>query len=333
MTTGPEEPADSWQPARLAILAAASAGDAGGVYRLVAGLMSEGAPFAAILFEVLAPLEAEVGNRWHQGDFSVTEEHTVTATLETVVALLAGSFDVAEDARRVVVACAEGDSHSLPARMVAAHLVFLGWRVIFLGAGQPAADLGAFLREWPPEALVLSCAMATALPGARDSIREAHRAGVPILAGGSAFGPAGARALLLGADAWTADPAGVDEILRTWKPDPAAAEAAAREGGEDLSWLRQRRAALVARTADALTRPEAPGGRACLDSDLNLLLDALASALLLDDPAIFAEFVTWRRSLPPTTGEPDTTAVLKALRVALEDGPPRAVAFVEAALG
>ena len=54
-----------------------------------------------------------MGRRWQQGDFSISEEHAVTATLETVVALLAGSFDSAPDARRVVVACAEGDVHSL----------------------------------------------------------------------------------------------------------------------------------------------------------------------------------------------------------------------------
>jgi len=331
MKARPEEPPDPWQPARLAILAAASAGDAGGIYRLVAGLMSDGVPFATILFEVLSPLEAEVGNRWHQGDFSVSEEHTVTATLETVVALLAGSFDIPADARRVVVACAEGDSHSLPARMVAAHLVFLGWRAVFLGPSVPAADLGAFLRERPPEALVLSCAMVTALPGARDSIREAHRAGGPVLAGGSGFGRDGARARLLGADAWTAHPVAVDEILRTWQPDLVSAESGARDGGAHLDPLHRQRARVLAGAVKALDRPQVAADRARLRSDLDLILDAVAAALLLDEPALLADFIAWWRSIPIPAGGTEVTAAVEALRAGLEDDLPRAAEFLHAA--
>ncbi len=113
----------------------------------------------------------------------------------------------------MVVACAEGDVHSLAARMIAAHLVFLGWRVNFLGPSQPADDLGAYLQANPPEALVLSCTLPAALPGARASIRAAHAAGVPVLAGGRGFGADGRRARALGADAWTADPREIDAIL------------------------------------------------------------------------------------------------------------------------
>lgn len=331
MTDPLDDPVDPRQAVRLAVLATASTGDAGATYRLVSELLGEGVSFPSILFDVLSPLEVEVGSRWHQGDISVAEEHTVTSTLETVVALLAGSFDIPEDARRVVVACAEGDNHSLPARMVAAHLVFLGWRAVFLGPSQPAADLGAFLRERPPEALVLSCAMATALPGARDCIREAHQAGVPVLAGGRGFGPDGARAERLGADAWAADPAQVDEILRTWDPDLTAAEAGAVDGVEDLPRLQERRAALIARATDAVARPERPGDRARVRSDLDLLMDALAAALLLDEPGLFMEFTAWQRSLP-APGEPGAVAVLAALRSALADDLPRAAALVDAAL-
>lgn len=327
MTDRPDHTGDSWLPTRLAVLAAASAGDAGAAFHLVSDLLGEGVPFPSVLFEVLSPLEAEVGDRWHRGEWGVTEEHTVTSTLETVVALLAGSFDVPEGARRVVVACAEGDNHSLPARMVAAHLVFQGWRAVFLGAGQPAADLGVFLRADPPEALVLSCAIATALPGARACIREAHAAGVPVLAGGPGFGPDGSRANALGADAWTADAEQVGEILQDWAPDPVAAESGARDGGEELPRLDRCRAALAARAAASV---DATGAPARLRSDLELLLDALAASLLLDDPGLVVELAAWQRSVPGP-GAVDAGAALAALREALPADLPRAAAFLDAA--
>jgi len=333
MTTWPDDSTDPWRSARLAILASASAGDAGAVFHLLADLMGGGVPFPAILFDVLSPLEVEVGDRWHQGDFSVTEEHTVTATLETVIALLAGSFDIPDGARRVVVACPEGDTHSLPARMVAANLVFLGWRAVFLGPGQPADDLGASLRERPPTALILSCTVVTALPGARASIRAAHEAGVPVLAGGRAFGVDGSRAYALGADAWTAHPGRVDEILHTWAPDPARAESRARDGGADLARLDRRRAELLARATAALTGPDVPLDQARLRSGLELLLDALAASLLLDDPEVVVQFTDWQRSLPAMPGTADPEATLAALQAAVATDPPRAAAFLEAAAG
>ena len=112
--------------------------------------MDEGVPFDAVLFDYLGPVQREVGSRWQQADYRIAEEHAASTTTETVIALLAGSFDMDEAAPHVVVACAQGDTHSLPARMVSAYLTYLGWRVTFLGATLPAADLGAFLADEQP---------------------------------------------------------------------------------------------------------------------------------------------------------------------------------------
>lgn len=332
MTAPFEDPDDPQRSMRLAILAAAAAGDAGAAYRVVADLLGLGVSFEEILFGVLAPLEAEVGQRWQQGDFGVCDEHVVTATLETVVALLAGSFDSAPDARRVVVACAEGDVHTLAARMIAAYLVFLGWRVYFLGPGQPADDLGAYLREYPPEALVLSCTLAAALPGARASIRAAHAAGVPVLAGGNGFGADGRRARALGADAWTADPEEVDALLRTWQPDPASAERGARNGGEDDQSLLRRRAAVLARAERDLVSSSAPLTAADVRAHLELLFDTLGASVLLDDAEVVAEFAAWQRARLAALSAGAVAADLRqGLQAALEGDPPRAARFLEAA--
>ena len=152
--------------AQLGIAAAALSGDSGLLYRLAADLLDDGTPFDVVLFDMLLGSEAGIGSRWQAGDYLVSEEHAATAALETVISLFAGSFDQPDDGPSVVVAVSEGDNHSLPARAVAAYLLSMGYRTVFLGANVLASDLGEFLVSEPPDAVVLSCKMSTHL-GAR----------------------------------------------------------------------------------------------------------------------------------------------------------------------
>jgi methanogenic corrinoid protein MtbC1 len=301
----------------LGIQAALLDGDAGLAYHLVSDLMAEGVSFDRILFDVLAPLQRNVGTRWLQADYRIAEEHAASAAVETVVALLAGSFDMPPDARHVVVACAEGDDHSLPARMVAAYLSYLGWRVTFLGGTLPAHDLGSFLADEPPEALILSCAATPNLLGARASIAAAHAAGVPVVAGGRAFGIDPTRAAALGADLWLGDPRQLETVLDSWSPDIGVAEAAVLPAPE---------AALLSDTLPGLVlaaAAQAPAGVSVTSvrSDLELLGKTLVAAILVADQAIVDEFVAWHRTRSAAHDDVVATADLLDL---MEDHLPEA---------
>jgi methanogenic corrinoid protein MtbC1 len=220
----PIDEADPVHLHRLAILSAVTEGDVGTAFHLVRGLMDDGIGFDEILFNLLAPVQSELGRRWIQGDYLIPEEHAATTAVETLVASLTGFFDLPEDGTPVIVSCAEGESHALPGRMITAHLLFMGWRATFLGPGVPADELGTYLRDLQPEALLLTASITANLRGARASIAAAHNAGVPVLAGGQAFGPDDRLARALGADGWTADPRNIPTVLRSWNPDIAAAE-------------------------------------------------------------------------------------------------------------
>jgi methanogenic corrinoid protein MtbC1 len=275
----------------LGIQSALLEGDAGLAYRLVSDLMADGVSFDQILFDVLAPLQRDVGARWLRADYRIAEEHAASAAVETVVALLAGSFDMPEEGTHVVVACAEGDNHSLPARMVAAYLTYLGWRVTFLGATLPADDLGAYLAEERPAALLLSCTATPNLLGARACIQAAHAAGVPVIAGGRAFGTDPARSRAVGADEWVGDPRRLDVLLEGWDPDIAAAEASALtdEEARDLS------AALRGCVETAVATDLGGASVATTRSDLLLLGATLVSAVLTDDASLVHEVLEWHR--------------------------------------
>lgn len=307
--------------ARLAATAAAVGGDAATLYHLVSGLMDEGYPFEAVLFEVLAPLQRDVGTRWQSGDYLISEEHAATATVETVVSLLAGAFDRPSEGPDVVVAAAQGDHHSLPPRLVATHLIFSGFRPIFLGANVLATDLREYLELAPPAALVLSCSMTSHLVGARESIRAGHAVGVPVLVGGNGFGESGAWASSVGADAWAPNPRQVPEMLDSWRPDPVTAEAGAMEPSRELTEVSARRADIIALALGNLsTRSVANDSRA--HDELSILLGAVEAALLVGDDRPVLDMLAWQEATLAAHRLPLAEAIADALREAVADISP-----------
>ncbi len=290
MTQVADESPAAQSAAALGIQAALLAGDPGLAYGLISELMADGVSFDQVLFEVLAPLQRDVGTRWLRADYRIAEEHASSAAVETVVALLAGSFDMPEDGLHVVVACAEGDDHSLPARMVAAYLTYLGWRVTFLGATLPAHDLTAYLTDERPAALLLSCTSTANLIGARAGVRGAHEAGIPVVAGGRAFGNDASRARAIGADEWIGDPKMLDLIDEpAW--DIAAAESQARPEDEAIALAESAPALVEAAIASAPLEVSVTSAR----DDLLLLGQTLAAGVLVDDGTLLEELLEWHR--------------------------------------
>jgi methanogenic corrinoid protein MtbC1 len=289
MTNTSDESPAAQSAASLGIQAALLAGDPGMAYGLISELMADGVSFDRVLFEVLAPLQRDVGTRWLRADYRIAEEHAASAAVETVVGLLAGAFDMPEDGLHVVVACAEGDDHSLPARMVAAYLTYVGWRVTFLGATLPAHDLGAYLADEQPAVLLLSCSSTANLAGARACVRASHDAGVPVVAGGQAFGAGPGRARAIGADTWINDPTALEEVTdEGW--DVVAAESQALPDDEASSLSEAVPAFVEAAIAAGPLEVSLASARA----DLRLLGETITAAVLVDDATVLDEFLEWQ---------------------------------------
>lgn len=310
--------------AQLAATAAAISGDAGALYRVVGSLLDSGIPFESVLFDVLLPTQTDVGSRWQTGDYLIADEHAATATIETVVALLAGSFDQPDSEKHFVVTAAEGDWHSLPPRVVSAYLLHLGWRTTYLGPSIEAADLGTYLASEEPDALILSCSMTTHLLGARNSIKEAHAQGVPVLVGGHGFGPNGEWAGAVGADSWVASPRDIPQRLEEWEPDVTVSEAGAHQAPEVMRRLVQERPAIL---ADSAGRIGGDPGRARLLQEVELLLDGVEVATFLDDRRITDEILEWQRETLTAQGL-DHSMVTAALGTALKGIDPSAAGLV-----
>lgn len=127
------------------------------------GALLSGASRCAVFAEVVAPCLREIGDLWQRGELTVPEEHLASKILMGVLNEL--RLDVPSSGPTAVVSCAPLERHVLPAVLARELLTDMGWRVWFLGASAPAADLVEFTRRRRPRLLVLTATLARSVTG------------------------------------------------------------------------------------------------------------------------------------------------------------------------
>ncbi|MFF4342913.1 B12-binding domain-containing protein [Kitasatospora sp. NPDC001540] len=328
---------------------AVTGGDQARAAALATGALEAGLEPEALLIDVIGGLQARVGREWAADRLTVIQEHAATAVNERVVALVAGHPAFAAvaarrpDRGRIAVACVDGEWHAFPARLLTEVLVLRGWRVDHLGAQCPTPHLIAHLHRTAPDALALSASLSTRLPAAHAAVTAAQAAGVPVIAGGAAFGPDGRYARLLGADAWAPDARAAAERLARGLPLPTTPH----QPVDDLPHLADQEYTLVSRSSRELVgavmaalerehpaaRSYTPLQRAHTLDDLGHIVEHLAVTLYTGDPELFTAFTDWTREVLEARGVPDALLAfaLTVLREQLRD-LPRSVAVLTAAL-
>ena len=299
--------------------------------RQALGLLEAGTPIQDIVQDLLARSQAEVGRRWETNQWSVADEHAATAITDAVLGVLAWRIEAAEDQDHVVVTCAEGEWHSLPARMAAEVLRLHGWEVTFLGASTPADHLRRFVAEVDTFGVVVSCSVPIFLGGALRSVQAAQSAGVPVLVGGRGLGPDELRARRLGADGWAPDPVAAADLLGSWRQQAPAVgrRPAGMLDTEPLELEAVRPELVEAAMGELFLRfpPLAGYSEAQLSrsrEDLGYILQFLEAALLTDDQRIFLdEFLPWLTRVLTSRGLPAAVVAvgLEALEAVLHAFP------------
>lgn len=138
---------------------------------------------------VAAPLAQRIGDEWRAGAITAAHEHFASAVLRTWLGQATRAYAVGSDAPALIVATPAGQYHELGALLVGALAANLGWRVIYLGASLPAADIAAAARQHQARAVALSLvypADDTWLEGELTRLRSLLPAKVPLIAGGQA---------------------------------------------------------------------------------------------------------------------------------------------------
>lgn len=278
----------------------------------------------------------EIGARWYRTEVISAEEHLVTGVSQAALEALSFHAYPHPTAGTVVVACAEGDWHSLPAQMFVVSLKAEGQGVLFLGASTPAKDVAHLLERRRADALAVSCNLDLSFFGVARLTDAAHLLNVPVLAGERCLNQA--RAIKLGADAWEADASSAADLLRRWRQSPPKIEAEPVELSLVAVELEARAEEFGSRAFDQLTQRFSAMAtydqrqRARTYEDLVSIVRFLAAARLVDDDEVFFEFSRWLEKLLVARGVPATalTAGLEVLMPLVDGVEARSGALIRA---
>ena len=129
-------------------------------------------PGEPVLSQLVEPAMQRIGDLWQRGECSVAGEHLVaTAVRERLGMLIAASAPpVGGAAPEALVACAPDDPHENGALVVAARMVWGGWRVTWLGPALPIADLDKACRSIRPHAVYVSATLPDCFEAARPAL-------------------------------------------------------------------------------------------------------------------------------------------------------------------
>lgn len=166
----------------------------------------------AVLRDTLLPYLRDLGDRWERGRASIADEHFASNLLRGRLASLARGWGYGHGPC-VILACPPAEQHDLPLLMFGIVLHRCGWRVEYLGACMPVAELARTARQAHADIVVLAATIKNHFDGLTgDLARLAHR--VPLALAGA--GATQALADETGARLLTGDP--VTEAQRLLPP-------------------------------------------------------------------------------------------------------------------
>ena len=109
-----------------------------------------------MLHRVAAPLAQRLGDLWRDGHITAAHEHFATAVLRAHLAQTSAMYAPSGREPVLIVTTPTAQLHEIGAMLVSAVAANLGWRVIYLGASLPAAEITGAAIEHRARAVALS---------------------------------------------------------------------------------------------------------------------------------------------------------------------------------
>jgi DNA-binding transcriptional MerR regulator/methylmalonyl-CoA mutase cobalamin-binding subunit len=100
-----------------------------------------------LISDVLQPLLQEVGERWHRGDFAVSQERMISSCVRRHVGLIVETYDRNAHGQPIVFATLPGERHELGLLMAALLCASRGFKVHYLGPDLPPEEIARYARE------------------------------------------------------------------------------------------------------------------------------------------------------------------------------------------
>ena len=148
-------------------------------------------PPQRLVSDVLQPLLHEVGERWHRGEFAVSQERLVSTIVRRHVGLMLDTYDRTARHQGIVFATLPGERHELGLLMSAMLCASRGFKIHYLGPDLPETEIARYAREVGASIIVLSVVLneqLAQLPQQLVSLTEAMAPDSVIWLGGVAPG-------------------------------------------------------------------------------------------------------------------------------------------------
>jgi excisionase family DNA binding protein len=152
----------------------------------------EGKPLTEIIDHLICPAMREIGELWHRGEISITQEHLATRTVVSALYKLRNALPVPEMQNRLAICCAlEGDFHELPTLLAQMAIENEGLEVINFGAATPLYSLADEVVRHYPSLVCISAAVINDLERLsrdyKDFREKTANLAIPVLLGGRFF--------------------------------------------------------------------------------------------------------------------------------------------------
>lgn len=269
---------------------------------------TSGASRTRLIRDVIARGQRRAGELWMAGTWSVADEHAATAVAEQSLSAVAPPRGPSPARRHVVLACAEGEWHTFPARLAADLARTSTLDVTLVGGSVPTAHLQRCLQDLRPDALAVSTTMPSNLIGAARSISAARGEGIPVVVGGAAWGRGQHRAHRLGADAHVEDPADLAGVLEAGMLQATSAAPPSIPVEALLLDSPSPEVLLVALERQVAAHPwmrsMSTRQRADTLDDLRWLARYTGASLACEDPTILRDLLDWLTALLEPRGVP-----------------------------
>jgi MerR family transcriptional regulator, light-induced transcriptional regulator len=140
------------------------------------------------VLELVAPLNALVGNAWIEGRIQIFEEHLYAEQIQQLLRQAISSISQGEQGPRVLLTTLPGEQHKIGLLMAEACLSVEGAQCLSLGVETPAWDVVQAARAYRADIVGLSCSQAVPLNIARAGLADLRKQldrKVALWAGGS----------------------------------------------------------------------------------------------------------------------------------------------------
>ena len=126
-------------------------------------------PARDLIKQIVAPLLAEIGERWAHREFGVAHEHVATNLLRNLLSSLIRLYPPDNHSEIIVLATPAGERHEFGILLAALIAATRGWHVIYVGTDLPADEIAYAVRMTKSRYLALS--LVNQHPEAVDELR------------------------------------------------------------------------------------------------------------------------------------------------------------------